>query len=319
MEEESLSGQAIASVSLLYLLFFRLYFHSHSLTKLPPQAHLFPMAACPFLEKQTPRAPLSSFSHLSPPLPSSFSICSTTWFSCSLMLPFLSLSFFPVCPLWTGCDRSDGLLLWESKECALWLALECCYDLNRRSPLCSSPHSHQCRSSQRVSLTWLHTQQHQSSSNPPEERQLSCNGFYIPLLLLLLPLFLLFLIIRSAAFESKRICTEKSFQDHLIFEKFTHMLKLLLRPWVSNKFAKAYSWLCWVSLPLSNLGSTILALSPCLPLGAVLRIPAWPVPTCLKLEMCQKTAPTLCLWGTPNTMLNGHLLWVWQVLFLCYA
>lgn len=62
------------------------------------------------------------------------------------------------------------------QRCALWLALECCYDSNRKSPLCSSPHSHQCCSSQRVSLAWLHTQQHQGSSNPPGRRQLSCNG-----------------------------------------------------------------------------------------------------------------------------------------------
>lgn len=115
MKEESPSRQAIASVPLCISCSSGCV-STHTLMKLPPQAHLFPVAACPFLEKQTPHAPVSSFSHLSPPLPSSFSICSTSWFSCSLMSAFLSLSFFPLCPLWTGCDGSDGLLLWESRE-----------------------------------------------------------------------------------------------------------------------------------------------------------------------------------------------------------
>lgn len=174
MEEESLSGQAVASVPLLYLLFFSLHFHSHSLMKLHPQAHLW--AACPFLEKQTPRAPVSSFS---PP----FLTCCLKFFHLLHHLLFMQSYVCLSVPLFLPRVPPLNRLWWEwqaplvgEQRCALWLALECCYDSNRKSPLCSSPHSHQCCSSQRVSLAWLHTQQHQGSSNPPGRRQLSCNG-----------------------------------------------------------------------------------------------------------------------------------------------
>lgn len=153
------------------LLFFGLYFHLYSFPKWPPGVHLFPMAACLFLQKQTP---VLSFSHVSPPLLSLFSVCSTPWFTFSLTTPFLSPSFSPLSlvPLLNREWRAPVL---GGQECALWLALEHCYDLNRKSPPCSSPHSHQRCLSQRVSLARLHTWWSQSSSNPPAERQLGCN------------------------------------------------------------------------------------------------------------------------------------------------
>lgn len=296
MEEESLSGQAVTSVPLLYLLFFRPCFHWHT-DEITSSGSPVSNGSLPIFWKANPTCPSLI---LLPPFPTS----SLKFFHVLPHLIFLQ-SCLPFCPLWTGCDGSDGLLLWESREqSALWLALERCYDSNRKSPLCSSPYSHQSRSSQRVSLTWLHTQQHQSSSNPLGERQLSCNGSYVPLLLPLL-LFLLFLIIRSAEFESKRICAEKSFQDHLIFKKRIHLFKLLLRWWASNKFAKVYSWLCWVSLPLFTLLSPILAQSPCLPLGALPCIPCTPLHSCMAsadlpaAEMFQK-------WQPQRSACEGH-------------
>lgn len=208
MEEESLSGQAIASAPLLYLLFFRLYFHLHSdevtSSGSPPSNGSLPLSwktnpTCPslILLPPFPTSSLKIFHLLHHLVSMQSDVC--------LCVPVC----VPLCPLWAGCDGSDRLLLWESRAHALWLALECCFDLNRKSPLCSSPHSHHCHSSQRVSLTWLHSQQRQSSSHPPGERHLGCNGSYVPLLL-----FLLFLIIRFAESESKAVCTEESFQDH---------------------------------------------------------------------------------------------------------
>lgn len=57
-------------------------------------------------------------------------------------------------------------------------------------------------------------------------------------------------------------------------------------------FASMYSWLCWVSLPLWDFWSPILARFLCLPLRVLPHIPAWPVPACLIRRCARKDSPS---------------------------
>lgn len=128
MEEESLSGQAITSVPLLYLLIFKLWWNY--LLRLT----CFQWLLAHFL-KNKPHVPQS---HPSPTFPHLF----PQFFPSTPPPSFRALLCFPFCPcLSSPCAPSEQAVMGVMgsscgrAECALWLALECCYDLNRKSSL----------------------------------------------------------------------------------------------------------------------------------------------------------------------------------------
>lgn len=114
--------------------FFRLYFHSCFFPRWRPGVPLFPMATCLFLHKQTPHAPVSSFSHISPLLLSHFSVSSAAWFTLSRTTLCPSITFSPLCPFW-----SDGLQFWEGNS-ALCGSLSSAGMTRTGNHLCTPPH-----------------------------------------------------------------------------------------------------------------------------------------------------------------------------------
>jgi len=167
-----MSGQAAASgPPSASLPFFGLCFRSHSFPRRPPLVHLFPMAAGLFLQKQTPRAPVPSFSHIFPPLLSRFSASSTAWFTLTIRLWSCPRVCLPCAPSEGG---ALGSCSGRARVCFA-VSPECCYDSSRKPPPRSSPHSHQRCASQRLWPARLHTPWSRSSSSPPGERQLACD------------------------------------------------------------------------------------------------------------------------------------------------